>query len=123
MLNLGTKYLTEMDYEQAELALLKAIELEPRSIEAYDILALVYEGKGETEKAAKALEDGLNAVGIDMFPDRAMMHLTSLYENLADEAADDGDYERAYQFLSRLSELHPNDSTYKEHIIQPARRS
>ena len=41
-LELGNKYLTEADYEQAIVAFDKAIELYPKVLEAYEKVAEVY---------------------------------------------------------------------------------
>lgn len=57
-LNLGQKYLAELDYEQAVAAFTKAIEIEPMSVEAYLGLADAYIGLGDTEKALEVLESG-----------------------------------------------------------------
>lgn len=57
-LELGEKYLSELDYEQAIIAFEAAIEIEPMSVEAYLGLASVYERQGYYEKAISVLEEG-----------------------------------------------------------------
>lgn len=62
-LDLGQKYLTELDYEQAVVAFVQAIELEPRSVEAYMGLADAYIGMGDTDAALEALKAGYEMTG------------------------------------------------------------
>ena len=57
-LELGQKYLTEQDYEQAIVAYQAAIEINPMASDAYLGLADAYIGKGEYEKAAEVLQTG-----------------------------------------------------------------
>ena len=64
-LNLGEKYLTELNYEQAEAAYLAVIEIDPRNVNAYIGLAEVYIAQGEYEKAEVILEDVLEVLGGD----------------------------------------------------------
>jgi tetratricopeptide (TPR) repeat protein len=62
LLDLGEKYLLEMDYEQAVVQFSKVIEIEPRNPDGYIGLAKAYAGLGKTEKAISVLEDGLKAI-------------------------------------------------------------
>ena len=61
--DLGQKYLTEGNYEEAILAFTAAIEIDPKNPEAYLGLADAYMGTGDRDAARKALEDGLSATG------------------------------------------------------------
>jgi len=62
-LDLGNKYLSEMDYEQAIVAYEAAVEIDPMSVEAYLGLASVYEAQGEYEKAISILQEGFDRTG------------------------------------------------------------
>ena len=64
-LNLGEKYLTELNYEQAEAAYLAVIEIDPRNVDAYLGLAEVYIAQGEYEKAEEILKSALEKLGED----------------------------------------------------------
>ena len=55
-LDLGSKYMAELDYESAILALNKAIKIDPKNVDAYKILAEVYEKSGRLEDARATLE-------------------------------------------------------------------
>lgn len=57
--DLGDRYLSELDFEQAVASYQAAIEIDPKCEEAYLGLAEVYIEQGEYEKAAEILEAGL----------------------------------------------------------------
>ncbi len=55
-LNLGERYLQELDYEQAIAAYTAAIEIDPKNIDAYLGLADVYVAMGDYDRAVEVLE-------------------------------------------------------------------
>ncbi|MCR5726493.1 MAG: tetratricopeptide repeat protein [Lachnospiraceae bacterium] len=55
-MDLGRKYLLELDYKQAALAFEEAIKIDPKKKDAYIELAEVYVKQGENEKAILILE-------------------------------------------------------------------
>ncbi len=57
-LDLGNRYLDEMDYEQAVVAFTKAIEIDPMSVDAYIGAAEAYVGLGNEDEAITVLEKG-----------------------------------------------------------------
>jgi len=59
LLDLGEKYLLEMDYEQAIVQFTKAIEIEPKNERAYLGAAEAYVALGQEDKAIEILEQGL----------------------------------------------------------------
>lgn len=61
-LSLGTKYLTELDYEQAIVAYEAAIKIDPKCTDAYLGLADVYEEMGEFDKAAEVLAEAKQVI-------------------------------------------------------------
>lgn len=61
-LELGNKYLAEMDYEQAIVAFNKVIELDPKQIIAYEKLADSYIGLDRKEEAVDILCQGVSAI-------------------------------------------------------------
>ena len=62
-LSLGQKFLLEEDYDQAIVALEKAIEIDERCVEAYLGLADAYFGKKDYGQAARVLEEGYLVTG------------------------------------------------------------
>lgn len=61
--DLGVRYLSDGNYEEAIIAFTAAIEIDPKRPEAYLGLADAYIGAGDLGAARKALEDGLAATG------------------------------------------------------------
>ena len=51
-LDLGSKYMAELDYENAIIALNKAIEIDPKNVDAYAMLAKVYEKSGRPDEVS-----------------------------------------------------------------------
>ena len=63
LLDLGNKYLTEQDYEEAVAAFQEAIEIEPKCEEAYLGLADVYIAMDDYESAIDILQQGIEQTG------------------------------------------------------------
>ena len=59
-LDLGSKYMAELDYESAIVALNKAIKIDPKNVDAYKMLAEVYEKSGRPDDARATLEKMLD---------------------------------------------------------------
>lgn len=64
-LDLGEKYLAELDYDQAIVAYETVIEIEPMNVEAYLGLADAYIGKDDYESALTVLQKGYNLTADD----------------------------------------------------------
>ena len=61
--DLGMKYLSDGNYEEAIIAFTAAIEIDPKLPEAYIGLAEIYVAQGDLEKAAAILDEAFAAVG------------------------------------------------------------
>lgn len=61
--DLGARYLSEGNYEEAIIAFNAAIEIDPKRADAYLNLANVYLELGDMDAAKKTLEDGAAATG------------------------------------------------------------
>ena len=61
--DLGVRYLSEGNYEEAIIAFTAAIEIDPKQVDAYIGLADVYTAQGNRGAAIKTLKDALNVVG------------------------------------------------------------
>ena len=61
-LDLGQKYMTEMKYDEAIDAYNKALEIDPKNVEVYQILVNIYEFQGDLDQAKSTLERALTAV-------------------------------------------------------------
>lgn len=61
--DLGIKYLSEGNYEEAIIAFTEAIKVDPKQAPAYVKLSEAYKGQGNMDQAKKILEDGLTVCG------------------------------------------------------------
>jgi len=61
--DLGIRYLSEGNYEEAIIAFTAAIEIDPKNADAYLALADVYTAQGNTDAARDILNQALGAVG------------------------------------------------------------
>lgn len=69
-LTLGAKYLNELDYEQAIVAYRTAIEIDPKSTDAYIGLADAYVGLQDYDEALAVLNEGYDQTGDDRIKDK-----------------------------------------------------
>jgi len=65
LLDLGNKYLLELNYEQAIIYFLGVIDIEPKNPRAYIGAAEAYIGLNEPQKAAEILHQGIAAVSAE----------------------------------------------------------
>ncbi|MCD7785502.1 MAG: tetratricopeptide repeat protein [Oscillospiraceae bacterium] len=97
LLDLGEKYLLDLDYEQAIVYFNKVIEVEPKNKSAYLGLAEAYSALGDTEAAVEVLTTAL-----EIFSDDTSTTL-EVYEKLAE--VDSSNYvwytEPAQMYLSQ----------------------
>ena len=99
-LDLGNKYLLELNYEEAAVAFSKAIELEPRELGAYEKLAEVYGAQGNVSQALETLNQAI-----------------SVYEGLSKEEQTEerkAAYERIRAASDRLSAQITLETDYME---------
>ena len=78
-LDLGAKYMEELDYESAIVALNKAIQIDPKNVEAYTMLAELYEKSGQLDDARTTLEKVLD---IDSLSSENKDEINNRIENL-----------------------------------------
>ena len=96
--DLGVKYLSEGNYEEAIIAFTAAIEIDPKRTETYLSLAEAYTGAGDTEAAKKVLEDALGLVDDPTALETRLAELSSLqtplegYPKTERQDWDDGRY-------------------------------
>ena len=104
-LELGNKYLTESDYEQAIVAFNKVIELDPKQADAYIGLTQVYVETSDFEKAVQILENG-KAYLEDSYDER----LKEVYKEQANSFSDD--LEQINTFMTELAEQEYSNETF-----------
>ena len=91
--DLGMRYLSEENYEEAIIAFTAAIEIDPKRPEAYGKAAESYVGLGDLEAAADILEQGYAATGDGSLEEQ----LVRLKESMGEE---DQEGEDVYQPVS-----------------------
>ena len=64
-IDLGKRYLSELDYEQAILAFEEAIKIDPKRDDAYILLAETYVTKGDIDTAKTILDDAVEETKSD----------------------------------------------------------
>ncbi|MDR1644010.1 MAG: DUF3160 domain-containing protein [Clostridiales bacterium] len=87
LLDLGEKYLLEMNYAQAILQFTALIEIEPKNPRGYIGLAEAYMGMGRPDRAANALKEGLEELPGNAAIERALEKVDR-GESLAENASD-----------------------------------
>lgn len=86
LLDLGNKYLTEQDYEQAVVVFREVIDIDPRCEEAYRGLADVYVAMGDYESAIDILQQGIvqtNSEELSVY----LEEIRETYARMQEEAA------------------------------------
>ena len=130
-LDLGSKYMAELDYESAIVALNKAIKIDPKNVDAYKMLAEVYEKSGRLDDARATLEkmlelDDLSSDSEDEINDRiknldflvAISKLPGEYdEPTALELRNIGSYDIYYSIDTKDSRLVARDMKYTSPIL------
>ena len=130
-LDLGSKYMAELDYESAIVALNKAIKIDPKNVDAYKMLAEVYEKSGRLDDARATLEkvldlDNLSSGNKDEINDRiknldflvAISKLPGEYdEPTALELSNTGSNEIYYSIDTKDSRLVATDMKYTSPIL------
>ena len=130
-LDLGSKYMAELDYESAIVALNKAIKIDPKNVDAYKMLAEVYEKSGRLDDARATLEkvldlDDLSSENKDEINDRiknldflvAISKLPGEYdEPTALELSNTGSNDIYYSIDTKDSRLVATDMKYTSPIL------
>ena len=130
-LDLGSKYMAELDYESAIVALNKAIKIDPKNVDAYKMLAEVYEKSGRPDDARATLEkmldlDDLSSDSEDEINDRiknldflvAISKLPGEYdEPTALELSNTGSNDIYYSVDTKDSRLVATDMKYTSLIL------
>ena len=103
--DLGVKYLSEGNYQEAIIAFTAAIEIDPKQAPAYVGRGDAYIGSGETEdNLSRAQEDYEKAIELDKTDAHAYLGLADVYIRR-------GEYEKALEILRQgLSESGGNQS-------------
>ena len=113
-LELGQKYLTEVQYEEALIAFQKVIELEPKTYEAYMGIAQVYEGQEQYEAMQEILEVGIEAIGVEELNEEETQQLVESYMRLTEYFMAEGEYEAELNCYEQILVLQPENEGIRE---------
>lgn len=87
--DLGVRYMSDGNYEEAILAFNAAIEIDPKQVDTYRSLAEIYMELGEYEKAVKILEQGADNTedeGLENLLEQAKRMASIDFEHLVTDA-------------------------------------
>ena len=110
MLQLGQRYLDELNYEQAVVCFTAHLEIDPKSVEAYLGLAAAYEGLQDYAKALEVLEEGYAVTRDDRLMEMVRRLEEPDKEDLPPEDSSEADQTEGY-----LQEILVLDSTCEEY--------
>jgi tetratricopeptide (TPR) repeat protein len=113
-LDLGYKYLSELDYDRAVAAFEAAIDIDPNSAEAYHGLIDAYAGSGDTDGVLQAYEWASENLGKNDLKE-IRETVSDVFVDAIDRAVSEGDYETARELVEDLSEV---DSKTAERTLQ-----
>lgn len=116
-LDLGQKYLSEMDYEEAVVAFNRAIEIDPRSADAYFGLADAYLGLGDDESALAELEAGYEVTGDERLKERIDEMRQIQEEDIDYENLEDGNTFAALPTAEEIDEIEQIVSHVVNHMV------
>ncbi len=96
---MGTEYLEQEDYGTAIDAFTKALDLDPRTWEAYEGEISVYEAQEDYAEAVSVIGQGIEAVGYENMDSDTQSWIVDKYISWAEMYAESGDDEEAIRIL------------------------
>ena len=114
-LELGEKYLTEGNYEEAIVAFNKVIELNPKKWAGYQKIAEIYFSQNQYSEAAGILNQAMIHV------DKAISaeeqdNIAKMYTLIAENDVAEGDIEKAIKYYEWINRIHPGQVTIEKKI-------
>ena len=104
--DLGVRYLSEGNYEEAILAFEAAIKIDPKNADAYRKLAEAYEKTGDEDAALRTLETGAEATGDRELADLAEKKRQALSTITCKSAVEASSHPRRNPLLSSFGRVH-----------------
>lgn len=109
--DLGVRYLSEGNYEEAIVAFMAAIEIEPKRAEAYIGLADGYVGQGRLDQAAETLTKAIDeAEETDALREK----LSDVQCQRGEDALEEGDYMGAVELFKSALDNDPDNADAKD---------
>lgn len=94
-LELGNRYLTEMDFDQAIAAYKVVLEIDPKNVDAYIGLSDAYLGQDDRTETISILSDGVDLTDDEKIKSK----LAEVYMEMAEQLLDSGDRDAALILL------------------------
>lgn len=114
-LELGQKYLEELDYEEAIVAFSAVIRLEDKNLDAYRGLAEAYQKTGRYQEAADTLEQGYAIVREQQgLAEEWKEQLLGVYVEWVDDYMNQGEWDKALGVVERGLAEEPQNEALKE---------
>ena len=107
LLDLGEKYLLEMNYEQAIIVFNRLIEIEPMNPRGYTGLAEAYLGLGDVYKAIEVFQNGMNELPDDPNIKEMFDRLIAEQFEIGEQYLRNADYSSAVSHFTRLISIVP----------------
>lgn len=119
--DLGVKYVSEGNYEEAIIALNAAIEIDPKQVDAYLTLANIYIQQNNTDAAVAVIEQGLAALGSDESLSNKLEELTTTTTTTDQEqSAETSSTERTPESFAEREKPFEELDAYLQGVIQQA---
>lgn len=118
--DLGVKYVSEGNYEEAILALNAAIEIDPKQVDAYLTLADIYIQQNNTDAAIAVIEQGLATLGSNESLSNKLEELTTTTTTDQEQSAETSSIERTPESFSEREKTFEELDAYLQGVIQQA---
>jgi len=117
-LSLGEKYLTEMNYERAITAFTRAIEIEPKSVQAYIGLTEAYEGRNDDRNAKRVYKRAYDAIYEEYVTNRSLLEGSVRFLNIyIDYLERHGDIEESVRIREKGYEMTLDDNFLQSYDV------
>lgn len=116
-LDLGNRYLSEMDYENAIIAYETAIEIDADNLQAYEGLANTYIEMSDSENAI-AIYEKAETIFAENFPAEDVAKLLDLYRAAAKESYSKDNYDEAIVYCKKFIEKNTENDEVVNIIVQ-----
>ena len=122
-LELGNKYLAEMDYEAAIVAFDKVIALAPKRMDGYMGSSKSYFAQKKYAEAADILDKALQNVEIKAIVQTNMESVIEMYNSIAENYLAESDLENALKYYAQIEQLTPDSEEIKKKIDELSKLS
>ena len=117
--DLGVKYISAGNYQEAILELTQAIEIDPKQVDAYLTLANIYIQQNNTDAAVAVIEQGLAALGSDESLSNKLEELTTTTTTTDQEqSAETSSAERTPESFAEREKTFEELDAYLQGVIQ-----